>query len=44
MDRSTYAESRRTLEAALLTAAGALRMRLPGQFPCATKPSVLASA
>lgn len=43
-DRSTYTESRRTLEAALLTTAGALLMRLPGQVLCATKPSVLASA
>jgi len=43
-DRSTYTESRRTVEAALLTTAGALLMRLPGQVLCATKPSVLASA
>ena len=43
-DRSTYTESRRTLEAALLTTAGALLMRLPGQVLHATKPSVLASA
>lgn len=43
-DRSTYTESRRTLEAGLLTTAGALLMRLPGQVLCATKPSVLARA
>ena len=43
-DRSTSTECRRTLEAALLTTAGALLLRLPGQVLCATKPSVLASA
>ncbi len=43
-DRFTYTESRRTLEAALLTTAGALLKRLPGQVLCATKPSVRASA
>ncbi|MEP7194121.1 MAG: hypothetical protein ABI903_14805 [Actinomycetota bacterium] len=43
-DRSTSAESRRTLEAALVTTAGALLMRLPGQVLCATKPSELARA
>ena len=43
-DRSTYTEFRRTQEAALLTTAGALLVRLPGQVLCATKRSVLASA
>jgi len=43
-DRSTSTESRRTPKAALLTTAGALLMRLPGQVLCATKPSVLARA
>ena len=43
-DRSMYTDSRRTLEASLWTTAGALLTWLPGQVPCATKPSVLAGA